>query len=134
MVFPVIGLVLFTVVLLEGVATVIGTKRVWLPTVALVIAAIAFVPPSRDTSRRFSDASVLVQATLLDIERETAHLPDGARVLVQNLPESQLGPPPFFRLALQSALQRPFMQSDVARRLTVETQRTPGTYDLILKF
>lgn len=134
-VLPVIGLILCVALLVEGLIVVTRARNAWVPAALLLtLAAVAFLPPTASMSRRFSIASREVRATLEDIERETAHLDDGARVLIENLPALEHGPPPYFRYGLQSALLRPFRNSDVGRRLRIETGPGAGNYDLILRF
>ena len=140
----VIGLIVFALLLLDAVARTLEIRRIeWAVPVLLGLALWAFLPPTLDFSRRYDEASRVVDSMRARIERETAHLPAGSTVHVVNVP--QWGYPPwYFGYGLQSALRKPFTATDLANKSLVVNERNfamnqyeieiPEEFDLELKF
>lgn len=140
----VLGLVVFAAVLLAGVARALALRPQWpLVLAAVVLSGAAFLPPTLEMSARYERASETVSRIRMEIELQASNLPDGSRILLIDVPQFRVLPPPYFGHALGSALGLPFTRSNLAQRpIAIEwaTSRTlpRGTeqddYDLVLKF
>ena len=85
----------------------------------------------------------MVERLRADIEQSTQELPDGSNLLLSGVPQWKV-PPYFFGWALQSALKRPFSESDLANRCRIVEMRNteltgdrtplPERYDKVLRF
>ncbi len=139
-----IGLVLFAISLLDVMSRTARVPRGWQRGGALAlaaVAAVAFLPATIARARLYDRASGVVEEVRHRIERETADLPSGSVLRIDNV--RQLTQPPFyFGWGLLSALKKPFTASDLANRslvinrrnltLTGSKQRIPRRYDLTL--
>ncbi len=120
-VLPVIGVVMFATLLLEAVVRCLRprpTGRRMVVAVAIAACTLALLPPTIALGRLFHVASGLVEKARAQIERETAGLPEGSTILLRNVPQFDRRPF-YFGWALQSALKRPFTESDLANKSLV---------------
>ena len=141
-ILPVVGIILFVVMVFEGVCR--GIRPRWekpAVAVAMIVTAFLFVPSDLRLSREFHYAAKVVEATRALIEAETLGVPDGGAVLLNNVPQL-INRPFYFGWGLQSALKKPFTQSDLANRALVINRRnieinnyrfeTPEKYNKII--
>ncbi len=138
----VLGLILFTVFLLQGIARVVGLKWERFAVAALMgVSALVFLPLTVAQSRLYERASEVVEGMRARIERETVSLPNGCAVRLEGVPQWEK-PPYYFGWGLLSALKPPFTQSDLAGRCVVINHRNialtrskvkiPEHFDLVL--
>ena len=88
----------------------------------MAITALLFLPPDLRLSREFSVAAEAVDRIRARIEAETQGVPDGGAVLIKNVPQL-MNRPYYFGWALQSALKKPFTESDLANNVLVVNVR-----------
>jgi hypothetical protein len=138
----VVGVVLFATRLLAELLR--GASRGQVRGVAAAAAlacALACLPPTLAMVSAFDAAAATVREMRARIERETAALPDGSRVLLTHVPQKVV-PPWYFGWGLGSALSPPFAPSDPWHRLQIVNHRQramtfddsplPESYDLRL--
>ena len=122
------GMCVFVGILCAALAEAFELKRRWalaLPVTLLFLAA--YVPPALQMSRGFELASQTVSWIRSEIERQTADLPDGARILLVGMPPQRSTAPPLFVQGLQSSLSLPFTKTDIAQRAALDV--APPTFD-----
>jgi hypothetical protein len=140
----IVGLGALAALALDALLDAEGVKR-RVPAVlaALALACVLWLPPTVVNAAEFERASEIVAEARAEIEARTRGVPPGSTVLLTNVPQSEVAPY-FFGWALQSALKRPFTESDLARHSTVVEERNrklnndfrplPGEYDLEVHF
>jgi hypothetical protein len=143
---PLIGLILLFVVLVDGIARSYDLQRraQWVVlAAAMAVSLLAFLPPTLALSGEFDHASKVVERVRARIEKGTAGLPPGRAIRLKNVPQ-YFESPFYFGWGLQSALKKPFTESDLANKSLVVNRRNiranryqmeiPGQFHLTLSF
>ncbi len=141
---PIVGLVLFATVLIDSLSVGRSSPASWKwPLAILLVTAGLFLPPTLRTSADWRSASSAVAEIRAEIEVRTAELKAPCAIRLSGVPQ-WIQPPFYFGWGLQSALGRPFTDSDLAAvctvidernlQLTLATPPIPEQFDVVLEF